>query len=272
MTLKFLGLFLFFFNFITAFAQTEGEDVVKLKDGQEVRGIIVEQHPGSFIKVLQIPSGDTVKIDSKLILTILKIVDNGHINEVQPDSLVVEKEVEDSILPLPLDPNRFNQRPIQVYLNLAKIQGDYAGVGYGMSIRKALNFNLSAGLGLSYFNGRINLPYQERKSVALFALINQHISVSSSGRLAFFYGLNLGYNLDFSDSYWDMEVSQNVTVSNGVYLHPNTGFRFNLTKNMGIAADIGYQYVRSGVIEDVTTIKLESRNWSSFIFRISLFF
>lgn len=269
---RFLALIVLIFmgtNF--AFSQIEGEDLVRLKNGTTVRGIIIEQHPGEFIRVLQIPSNDTIKIMLVDIETLLKLVPKTEEKEVI-NTPTVENNL-DSISTIDSTKiNPFNQHLFQVRFNISKIFKDYAGEGYGLTLARKIGSETYAGLGFNYFKGRINLPYQARNSVAIFGDINQDIRLTSKGRLGFRAGLGFGYNIDFSDTYFDIDAGKQVSISNGIYLHPNVGLRLNLSKNTGLLFDIGYQYIHANILNPATNLKIEGRNWSSVVFRVSVFF
>lgn len=254
-----------------AFSQTEGEDLVQLKNGTSVRGIIIEQRPGEFIRVLQIPSQDTVKIMLMEIETLLKIVPNVNESEIihnlpYPQDTVNKPLVDNTVK------DGFNQHLFQVRINMARLFLDYAGEGYGFSLHRKIGSTTYAGVGFSYFKGRINLPYQDRKSLAFFGEFSHDIGLSTKGRLGFRGGLGLGYNIDFSESYFDLDANVNAKLSNGLFAHPHVGLRMNLTKNTGLLFDIGYQYIHANLQSLTTKEKIEGRNWSSTVFRISLFF
>jgi hypothetical protein len=257
------------FNF--AFSQTEGEDIVRLKDGKEIRGFIIEQSPGQFIKVLQLPSRDTVKIDLSEIETLLKIVTQFEEKKIQ-DTMQVQKEIAPLLALDTTKINFFNQHLFQARLNFSEIFGNYPGEGFGMSLHRSLYSQFKLGLGFCYFSARIIIPYEYRRSFAFFTEAEHNLNLSTSGRFGFFSGLALGYNVDFTPIYKDKYLLQEVALSNGLYFHPRVGFRVNFSKNTGILLDVGYQYIHSNPIDPLTDIKLDSRNWSSVIFRFSLFF
>lgn len=246
---------------ITTLAQASGSDVITLKDGTKYQGAVVEQKPGKYIKLLQIPSGDTVLIQLKEIDKLVKIYEEP-------------KEEEPTITESKLDLTQlkmFNVNDYHVHLSYQLGAGDFALAGFGLKITKTINDKIQTGIGVDYI-GNYGSVSSFKYSVPISACIKYELQEHRTGRTATILNLDAGYNYMMKNTYHDHHISGSAYFNDGIYLNPSLGYRLNFTQEMGIELAIGYQFSNGRGIEKETDSFIRNHNWQHFKASASLFF
>ncbi|MEM7575557.1 MAG: hypothetical protein AAF433_21815 [Bacteroidota bacterium] len=243
-------------------AQEAGQDIVHLKNGQSYQGIIIEQKPGQYLRMLVLPDQDTTQLAYADIDRIARevIVPSEPVQAVSQDS-------SSSII----SPAYFtNKQWIQIHSYLGA--GDYSLGGLGVTISHALNQRWLLGAGVHYISQTNERPFRNQQFVALSADVKWRFSSSSDNRLATYLVFNGGYHLPFDRTFTVEPFAEEVRVTNTWYFNPSLGFRFNVFRNMGLMFDIGYQLTLADYVSESTGESLTDRNFQNVTFRGTLIF
>lgn len=111
------------------------QDIVYLTSGLWHQGIVIEQKPGEYIRLLRLPERDTLQFSMDAIDRIVKIV--APTNSSLP---------ENAVKPVSL----FNQNRYVAMLNFYIGGGKYSLGGIGMSVGRSFNDRWQAGIGIQY--------------------------------------------------------------------------------------------------------------------------
>lgn len=220
---------LLLFKTSIASSQTEGNDIVVLKSGKAHQGTIIEQRPGHFLKLLQTPSNDTLKLPYSEIET-LKVIRNMETERITNDSGASQVN---------LDQTKFNNRPYYMILSGSLNGGDWANVGLGVGLLRTFTPRIQAGIGSTYQGALGNSV--RFNSIPVLGLFKYALQESEKNRTAIIASLSAGYNFYLNSTAFEESVE--TYISNGIYLNPSIGYRINFTKNTGLIIDIGYQYL-----------------------------
>lgn len=204
---KYLALILFALVTTVAFAQSNYQDVVYLKNGSIIRGIIIEQVPNKSIKI------ETA--DRSLFVYQMDEIEK--LTKEQPKGVIR---------------NAYNSSGIQSGYKGIVEMGYQIGVGdYGMD-RLKLNiingyqinphFSLGIGTGLRYYFDA------EAAIIPVFAdfranLFNQNISP--------YFSFGIGYSFDATDDFEGV----------GLLLNPSVGVSFKVSDKSAMNVGIGYE-------------------------------
>ncbi len=236
------------------------QDLVYLSNKQAHRGIVIEQKPGEYIRLLRLPESDTLQFSMEEIDRIVKILPST--NAVDAKNTDVSPEPE----------KRYNQNKYMAMLHFYAGGGKYALSGLGMGIGRSFNDRWHAGLGLSYIAQTSSNTFPNQQIVPLTADFKFKISESPSGRLATLFALSTGYCFSLDNRQFDSGLNTNIRITDGVFFNPSIAFRLNILRNAGIMFDLGYQFSSGNIYNVETGALMDKRTWHNFAARGSLFF
>ena len=256
-------------------AQTIGKEVIELKSGEQIIGTVVEQKPGAYIKVLLMPSEDTVTIPLKDIDRMIKKVETEDNEPQDTISEIITPEIEDETIEKP-----FNGRPFYFGASYVTGGGDMPFLGFGVSVMRTFNDKLQLGLGIEghtnnsrggyIFTGttpKRNVMGSYLPIVGKVRYAYQHLW---NGRFSFLAQLSAGYSVVLDGGHQD--ANRDADLKGGLYVEPSLGFRLNISKDFGTIFSIGYQNLRSQSYYSFTDQNIRSYNWSNITVRAALFF
>lgn len=259
-TLRILSALLF--GFAQALqAQTIAQDVVILNSQRSFAGIIVEQKPGAYIRLLRLPEHDTLAFPMDSIDRIVKIVSTEKPAE-EPHSTS--------------DPHKkYNQKKHIVMIHGHLGGGDYSFSGFGLSMCQNFADRWQLGLGVHYIGqtGNSNtITFPDQQIVPLTIECRWKFSESLHGKGATFLSLSSGYNFTLNKTHFNSEQNIDMRITNGLFFNPGIAFRINLFENMGLMLDLGYQLTSSSLFNAQTDKKIGGKQWHNFAARGTLFF
>lgn len=236
------------------------QDIVYLTSGLSHQGIVIEQKPGEYIRLLRLPERDTLQFSMDAIDRIVKIV--APTNSSLPENVAK-----------PAEPvSQFNQNRYVAMLNFYIGGGKYSLGGIGMSVGRSFNDRWQAGIGIQYIQQTNSNIFPNQQIIPITADFKFKISESPKGRFATLLALSAGYNVSVDDEQFDSGLSNNIRITDGVFFNPSIAFRVNVLRNAGLMFDLGYQF-SSGNIYNVESGELiDKRTWHNFAARGSLFF
>jgi hypothetical protein len=256
-----------FFIAKTGFTQTEGDDIVTLKNGEELRGYIIEQKPGVYIRLLQSPLNDTLKIEFDQIEML-----RTNVNQIKTKSESDSTETKD--LKLELSELRFNDRKHYVNFGVSRSGGEWNSVNMHLSALRTVSPNLQLGLGINVlgYDGHINHDLQWVLPITLE--LRQVLRKMKNNRIANMLNLSAGYSVVIDGEYYAGPTSPEnfVVFKNGLFLNPSYGFRVNLSRNVGLIFEIGYQFNRYKTIYNESDEFLKIRSYHNMTIGAKLFF
>lgn len=219
-------------------SQTQGPDIVELKNGQIRQGTIVEQRPGHFLKLWQTPSDDTLTLQYSDIES-LRIIPQEEIRKTEGNL--------ESSLNIMME-SKFNHNTNSIIIPSFIGRGEWDSWGYGIGILRKLTPRIQAGISSSFHNGRSSSRFT---SVSLLGEFKYVARQSHSGRISLLLSCALGPRFFIFPRY--TESSGNAyLVSNGAYVNPSMGCRINFTQNTGLILDLGFQYMRGKKRKELT--------------------
>jgi len=240
-------------------AQT-AQDIVYLTSGLSHQGIVIEQKPGEYIRLLRLPGRDTLQFSMDAIDRIVKII--------APAGSPLQESAANPIEPA----NRFNQNRYVAMLNFYIGGGKYSLVGIGMGVGRSFGDRWQAGLGVQFIHQTNSNTFPNQQIIPITADFKFKISESPKGRFAALLALSAGYSINVDDEQFDSGLNNNIRITDGVFFNPSIAFRVNVLRNAGIMFDVGYQ-LSSGNIYNVESGDLiDKRTWHNFAARGTLFF
>jgi hypothetical protein len=240
------------------------QDAVYLNNQMSYQGIVIEQKPGEYIRLLRLPERDTLQFEMDDIDRIVKLMAPAQLTAVgEPDNTSA----------LPAKPERkFNQNPYVAMLHSSIGGGKYALLGLGISVARSFEDRMQAGLGIQFIGQTSDNTFPNQRILPVTADFRFKVSESPGGRLATMVALSAGCNFSIDNKQFDSGFNADIRISNGVFLNPSLAFRVNILRNMGLMMDFGYQF-SSGNIYFIETGELyDRRTWHNFAARGTLFF
>lgn len=257
------------------FAQEKGVDVLVLKTGERLRGIIIEQKPGEYVRLLQIPSNDTIKIELTAIETLIKIIDEGD-QENQKNNNEETEQSNNSDIELNPDQIGFNKRAYYVNLGAFVGGGDWSNCSMGLSVVRTFSPKLQAGLGVSAIATLASKNNDKLDAILpITAEFRYTLQEMWKGRTALMLNLSTGYHAVLQGYYTVPVVGESdklALMRNGLYFQPSLGMRVNFTKNFGLLFEVSYQYIGSKSHYDITGDFIKKHQYSSILFGTKFFF
>ncbi len=232
------------------------QDIVLLNNGQHHQGIVIEQKPGEYIRLLRLPERDTLQFGLDAIDRIIKIVPPDTSNPVSATA----------------PERRFNQNKYIAFLHTYMGGGKYALGGVGMSVSRSFGDRWHAGLGLHYIGQTSTNTFPNQQIVPVTADFRFKISESKSGRLATLFGVSTGYNFSIDNKQFDSGLASEIRITDGIFFNPSLAFRVNFARNAGLMLDLGYQLTSGNIYHVETGNLLYKRTWHNFAARGSIFF
>lgn len=242
-------------------AQTTAQETVFLTNQSSYSGIVVEQKPGEYIRLLRVPELDTLQFHMDSIERVVRIT--------APAPVAAE-----DALP-PTEPHkRFNQNPHIVMLHGYVGGGDYSLGGFGVTFSHNLHNRWWVGLGAHYIGqtGSYNATYPDRQIVPITADLRWNFSQSGSGRFVSMLALNAGYYFGLNNRYRDENLGIEVHARNGLFFNPSVAFRANVLPNAGLMLDLGYQLTTSSLFDTGNDTLIKRKQWHNFALRGTVFF
>lgn len=246
-----------------AISQMKALDKIFLTDQSAYEGIVIEQKPGEYIRLLRLPEKDTLKIEYETIEKMTRLVADE--SDMSP-----QKSKKEGLQP----PKKvYNNRRTYGMVHGVTGGGDYAYAGFGLSFGVNLNPDFQIGLGVHYF-GQLSDPLNapSRQTFPLALDLRHTILKSKSGRFTTMLGLSGGYNFTVNGDYFDETLFANMKMSNGYYFNPSIGLRVNILENLGLMLDVGYHYNNSSLLWRDSGDKAGTVHWHNILIRGTLFF
>lgn len=248
-------------------AQTKGADIVELKSGEKQQGTIVEQRPGSFIRLLQEPSGDTLTLQYADIVALYK---NPNEREQTTTDSMATTAFNSSASSVAV-PSIYNQRKIYAGLSTAASGGDWANLGLGASLHYSILPSLKAGVSLQFYWGDGHTATMDQiLPVSLDVMYT--IQSSNSGRMSLFAGSAIGCAFVQKRDYYNTKFETNAELSRGLFYSASLGGQLNFTKNTGLRVEVGYQHVGAKGYVVGTDDFLQRHKQSNIFLRGTIFF
>lgn len=222
MKTKLICFFVFAFSIFNAIAQTNYEDVVYLKNGSVIHGVIIEQVPNVSIKIKSGPNTFFYKMDEIEKFTkeeVKKEEGGGGIKDYgfKPKGFVCNYEL------------GFVDYPAGDDLAMLSVM-----LVHGYQFNPYFSLGIGAGAEISSKNV-YNIP----------AYLDARIYFTKT-RCAPFFNLATGYNLyiydTYSYSYYGYSSSSSTSTANGFLVNPAFGVRFAISKKVGVTTTLGYKY------------------------------
>ncbi len=250
---------IFFAN--SAFSQMKAVDKIFLTDNSSYEGIVIEQKPGEFIRLLRLPEKDTMTIEYENIERMTRLVsEETGVNPAENDGIKKPGKV-------------FNSRRTYGMVHGVTGGGDYAYAGFGLSFGANVNPDFQVGLGVHYF-GQLSDPVTgpSRQTFPLALDLRHTILKSKSGRFSTMLGISGGINFTVNGDYFDEVLFANMRMSNGYYFNPSLGLRMNILENLGLMLDVGYQYNNSRIVNNQSGDKVGRADFHNVMIRGTMFF
>lgn len=238
-------------------------DKIFLTNRSAYEGIVIEQKPGEYIRLLRIPEKDTLQIEYENIERMTKLVseESGRSNQISDKGGIQT-------------PGKvFNSRRAYGMVHGVTGGGDYAYAGFGLSFGVNVNPNFQAGMGVHYF-GQLSDPLNtpSRQTFPLALDLRHTILRSKSGRFSTMLGVSGGVNFTINGDYFDEILFANMRMGNGYYFNPSIALRMNILENLGIMLDVGYHYNNSRLLRIESGEKIGTVDWHNILIRGTLFF
>lgn len=188
-----------------SYSQGRTQDVVYLKNGSIIRGLIIEQVPNKSIKV-------QTRDESIFVYQMDEIEKLGK----EEDTSYSFKKI--------LGPKRtYDIKGYRGFLDLGYTTGDDGCIQFTTSHGYQLNpyFFFGAGTGVSYFTD------SKSALIPVFADLRGNFT---NGQIVPFIGLRIGYAIDVTSDYG----------GNGFYCNPFVGVKYMLGKQSAVNFSLGY--------------------------------
>lgn len=258
---------------VCAMAQTEGEDLIELKNGTIHQGIVIEQKPGKHIRLLQLPSRDTLTFMVTEIEAMRKmvVIDTDEASNIDTSGNEVAEKPEAEI---PKKERGFNQRRIHTEINYGGTGGDWSSQTLGAKMFYTYKHNIQLGLGVSLF-GESGLSLNNPLSQVVPLTLQGRYTIKEwwKQRNSLIFDLALGYHFvdgGYSTSA-DGSPAPYARLKNGLYFSPSLGYRINPGRDTGFILSVGYQLINTAAKLDDGTL-INRHNYSSLLGTVTFFF
>jgi hypothetical protein len=235
--------FLIAFSFLILFvlkshAQTQYEDVVYLKNGSIIRGIIIEQVPNESLKI-ETPDRNVFVFRIDEVLKITK--------EEKPDpkkKSAKEKLTKDNIK----SKGYTNTTEISIGRSIGESHEEYEqyndnvlpSIGVQTVNGYQFNHHFSAGLGIGLHT------YNEFSGGYSFVPISADLRLNIlKGPMTPFVSVGAGYSFTGREVYG---IGEDEEYYGGLYFNPAAGFRFNTRKSKALGFSLGYRQQESRML------------------------
>jgi hypothetical protein len=242
------------------FTQAPFTDQVLMEDGTRHDGLIIEQKPGEYIRLWRQANGDTLTLAIEDIDRMLRVTPDTPASVVGINQAAAKGNS-------PFGTNRY-----VAMLRISTGGGDYSFHGAGMAVGLRVNNDLQIGIGAQYFGQYSDNTIPQRQLIPLTLDLRYRLNTSPSGRFASLLSLETGLAFSLNKDYFDWGRGQQVSVTNGFYIHPALAFQGFITPNFGLLIDLGYQYNGGHVVAADGGEQLSTKRYSNVILRGSFFF
>ena len=259
-----IGSGIFFLMVVSANAQTAGPDIVELKSGEKHQGLIVEQRPGNYLRLVQKPSSDTLTLHYSDITALYKSAEEASAPQMDTDSML--KSAPETPLP-----TAFNQRRIYAGISTAVSGGDWRNTGLGAQLHYTVLPSLKAGVSLQFYWGDGHTAVMDQiLPVSLDVLYT--IQSTQSGRMSLLAGSSIGCAFVQQRNYYSTKFETDAELSRGLFYSASLGGQVNFTRNTGLRVEVGYQYVGAKAYRLGTDDFLQRNKQSNIFLRGTVFF
>jgi hypothetical protein len=241
-------------------AQLPMQDQVLMEDGRKLDGLIIEQKPGNYIRLWRLTEGDTITLEMDAIDRILRVPSSS--TTAFPDSSDRTGKPKKS----------FGTNRQYGLLRFGAGAGEYGFLGGGIGAGMRVNQDLEIGIGAQYFGQNGGNSFPSRKILPLTMDLRYRLSHSRSGRFSSVLSLETGLAFSMNKDYYDEGRGRQVSIKNGLYVHPAIAFRTYFTPNFGLILDLGFQYNEGRLVANDSGEFLVIKRFSNIIVRGSLFF
>ncbi len=255
-TKKIINLIILVFLAQILTAQNEKDEVI-LNSGKTIKGKIIAQKPGEYIKIVRDNLTDTILIKIEDIDEMKKIDQKAEpiIELIDPRIDLFDMEVEPK--------KKFNTRT-QIMFNVLlstlssnSFLKEENGAGIGFSFIKKMSEVLYLGGGVSIFGGN------DITFIPVTFDVKYKLEEMSKGRISYIVTSSIGYGFN-NDSDTRIRNRNNSFLYNpgdGLFFKGGFGVKFNFFKNMGLILDFGflYQTVKFSQITDPGSTDIQSR-------------
>lgn len=255
-TKKIINLIILVFLAQILTAQNEKDEVI-LNSGKTIKGKIIAQKPGEYIKIVRENLTDTILIKIEDIDEMKKIDEKAEpiIELIDPRIDLFDMEVEPK--------KEFNTRKTQMMFNvlLATMSGnnflkEEIGGGIGFSLNRKMSDDLYLGGGVSIIlNGIAFIPVTFD--------VKYKLEEMSKGRISYIVTSSIGYSFNKDEDVvkTNRDNSFLYNPGDGLFFKGGLGVKFNFFKNMGLILDFGflYQTVKFSQITDPGSTDIQSR-------------
>jgi len=239
------------------FSQENDMDKIKLKNKTTYKGKLISQKPGESIRFVIQNTQDTISVNMNDIEEISKTkgpTEAKTINNTKTST-------------------SYNANSFQTALSYYEGGGDVRFQGFGLSIDYLKNSSFGLGLSVAYLGetGSINnRPYQWQKIPLLF-VASYDLQKYSNSRSAIYTKIGLGYSLTLNGNYFEESSQQEISISNGFAFNPGLGYRYHITRGLGLKTDVNYLLI-ADQSNYANGTKIANLNWNTVVLKLSVFF
>jgi hypothetical protein len=230
------------------------QDLITLKNGNQMLGYIIEQKPGKTIKIFRPSVNDTVLVQMNEIDKLTKVF-----VESFSDKKIDET---DTIIETGRYNNKLNCYQFSYVAHLSEGYGDNFITGFSVAWYRSFDNKYYAGASLTVFQNQANLSTVYDKSsekvIELDRTINQYqlmfenkfrLSLRPQNkRLTTLFGANVGYVFDNSEAQYPRRSIYNQyyvdyeETKGSFMVQTNLAFKVNPDNNSGFMIEPGYAY------------------------------
>ncbi|MEM6261371.1 MAG: hypothetical protein AAGI38_02605 [Bacteroidota bacterium] len=221
------------FSLQTVMAQTQMDDVVYLKNGSIIRGTIVEQVIGEYVKI-ELMGGSIFVFKETEVDKITREA------SARPVPQLEETQYAKLSLPRRERPYTFRERGIYNLGSMAFAFGQHAtgsfAMNYSVLYRTGFTFKRSlavgAGLGVDFYREGLTVP----------VILDVHGDLGRPSRIMPHYFVNVGYGFGAGIA-WDTE-----QFDGGLMGHAGIGWKINTRNRTDWAITLGYKFQQTDQI------------------------
>lgn len=254
-----------------AFAQQEQDEVI-LNTGDKIKGKIIAQKPGEYVKIVRYNITDTIIVKMEDIQLMQKI---SVPNEKPAPS--VEPYIVDT---KPLEVKSFNSRKytLQFASLLGTGSGDFTEDFYFIELGLGVNRNVTSLLQMGI---QFSLMVFESSNFSDFSYLpvttlsgRYKFEQVAKNRVAYtVFGSVASLNSEkFKGTFKSLIDKNEYQGGGGISLKTGLGIQVNFLKNTGIMLDLGYMYQNVSLVSTKTEVPNSRGNRNGFFTQFSIFF
>lgn len=233
----FLIFIICFMHLCTSNAQNNQDEII-LNSGKSIKGKIIAQKPGEYIKIVRYNLTDTMIINMDDINELKKID-----QKAEPNIELIDPRID--LGDMDIEPKKkFNNRKTQMMIHV--LLSSMSSNSFSKEqFEPALGFSINRRISdVLYLGGGVGILGNDIIFIPVTFDVKYKLEEMSKGRINYLVSSSIGYSFskDPATSLKNSDNSLRYNPGDGPLFKAGLGVKFNFLKNMGMMLDFGFIY------------------------------